>query len=186
VKILIISGSPNKDGLTANCVKQAKLALNELSQESDHLDLNEMHLEMCQACERGWGICRTAHKCIIDDDFNQTLQMIDSSDAFVIVTPVYWWEMSESVKTYLDRLRRTQASKRWDNKTSFFKNKPVISVAAAGGSGNGTITCLASMERFIEHVGGVKFDFISITQKSKKYKLDAIRRAVINMVGEYI
>ncbi|MFP4457301.1 MAG: flavodoxin family protein [Halanaerobiales bacterium] len=186
MKILIMSASPNQDGLTANCVKQVKSAANELSQEIIHIDLNKLDIKKCRACDNGWGICRTKHECIIEDDFNESLEFIKKADAFVIITPVYWWEMSESLKTYLDRLRRTQASKRWDNKTSFFINKPVIAVAAAGGSGNGTIPCLASMERFIEHVGGDKFDFISVTQKNKKYKLEAIRKAAITLVSEYI
>lgn len=50
-------------------------------------------------------------------------------------------------------------------------------VAAAGGSGNGMMTCLLSMERWIEHVRAHKFDLIGVNRWSREYKLTAIRAA---------
>jgi len=57
----------------------------------------------------------------------------------------------------------------------------VICVAAAGGTGNGLISCLATMERFVDHVKGKKYDFIGVTRKSKAYKLKAIYEAAKSM-----
>ena len=99
-------------------------------------------------------------------------------DAFIIVTPVYWGEMSESAKALTDRLRRCEAFQQDKN---IFEGKPVICVAAAGGSGNGVISCLASMERFVMHVKATKFDFIGITRNTREYKLEAIYEAAKNM-----
>lgn len=183
MKVLVISGSPNKNGLTANCVKQVQLGAEECSHEFIHFDINEMNIEKCRACDNGWGICRSEHLCIINDDLNESLAQIEKADAFVIVTPVYWWDMSESLKAYLDRVRRTEASKRWDNNMSYFSGKPVIAVAAAGGSGNGVVDCLGNIEKFIEHVGGEKYDLITITKKSKNYKLKTIKEATISLMS---
>ncbi len=182
MRLAIISGSPNKKGLTADCVKSAIEGVKELKAEVTHYDLDKMKIELCQACDNGWGICRVEHKCIIEDQFNEAREKLSQADAYVIITPVYWWDMSESIKAFLDRLRRCEASKAWADKESIFLNKPVISVAAAGGSGNGVVPCLANMERFVDHVKGNKFDFISITQKSKEYKLDTIRQATVTML----
>jgi hypothetical protein len=60
----------------------------------------------------------------------------------------------------------------------------VIAVAAAGGSGNGMITCLQSMERWIEHVRARKFDLIPVNRWSREYKLVAIREAAQAMTQE--
>jgi len=50
-------------------------------------------------------------------------------------------------------------------------------VAAAGGSGGGMITCLLSMERWIQHVRARTFDLIPVNRWSRPYKLAAIREA---------
>jgi hypothetical protein len=64
--------------------------------------------------------------------------------------------------------------------------KPIIAVAAAGGSGNGTITCLLSMERWIQHVRARVFDLLPVNRWSREYKLVAIRAAAQAMVREAI
>jgi len=98
----------------------------------------------------------------------------------VLVTPVYWGEWSESAKAFTDRLRRCEATR---GDESGLAGKPVIAVAAAGGSGGGTITCLLSMENWIHHVRARKFDLIPITRWTRPYKLDTIRAAARVMVG---
>ena len=55
--------------------------------------------------------------------------------------------------------------------------KPVLMVAAAGGSGKGMITCLASMERWIDHVRARRFDFIPVNRWTREYKLNTIHSA---------
>jgi multimeric flavodoxin WrbA len=104
------------------------------------------------------------------------------ADGYILVTPVYWGEMSESAKAFTDRLRRCEAS-REAGKSILFK-KPVIAVAAAGGSGGGMITCLLSMERWIQHVQGRVFDLIPVNRWSRRYKLAAIRAAGRAMASE--
>ena len=69
-------------------------------------------------------------------------------------------------------------------KKSIFNGKPIICVAAAGGSGNGLISCLASMERFVMHISGEKFDFITITRKTREFKLETIKNSCRAMVLE--
>jgi multimeric flavodoxin WrbA len=136
---------------------------------------------MCQACDNGWGTCLPDHSCQVEDDYQELHARVLQADATVVVSPVYWGEMSESAKAFTDRLRRCEASRGDDSGLS---GKPLIAVAAAGGSGNGMITCLLSMERWIDHVRARKFDLIPVNRWTREYKLVAIREAAGAMVRE--
>ena len=77
-------------------------------------------------------------------------------------------------------MRRCEATNRVGNKID---GKPVISIAVAGGSGGGTLSCLASMERLFSRMRAEKFDMISITRKNRNYMLEAVRAAAEEMVA---
>ncbi|MEG0775542.1 flavodoxin family protein [Clostridium sp.] len=179
MKTMIFTSSPNENGLTYFCGEYAKAGALEGNSEVVVIDLNKININHCKSCGNGWGQCLSDHKCIIEDEFQNLHKSMMEMDAFVFITPVYWGEMSESMKTFTDRIRRCEA---WKKEKSLFNGKPIISVAAAGGSGNGLISCLASMERFVMHVSGEKFDFISITRKTREFKLETIKASAKAMV----
>jgi multimeric flavodoxin WrbA len=181
MNILVITASPNAGGLTAACGDSACQGAAASGAIVSSVNVNKLRIGMCRACNDGWGTCRTAHECQVKDDFQQVHAQVKAAGGVVLVTPVYWGEMSESAKAFTDRLRRCEATR---GDESAIKGKPIIAVAAAGGSGNGCITCLASMERLVEHVRGRKFDFIGITRNSREYKLMAIRAAATKMAAE--
>jgi len=174
MNILIFSSSPNQDGLTAACAAAALEGVRAAGGEAEEIRLNDQGIGMCQACNNGWGTCLEDHICQVLDGFQDVHRRALEADALILVTPVYWGEMSESAKAFTDRLRRCEATR---GDESGLKGKPVIAVAAAGGSGGGMITCLASMERWIEHVRARKWDLIPVNRWSREYKLVAIRSA---------
>ena len=183
MKVLVVTSSPNMDGLTAACAAALMEGVRLGGGEVVEACLNEMKVGMCQACNKGWGTCQPEHECQVLDDFQALHQQTCQADALALVTPVYWGEMSESAKAFTDRLRRCEATR---GKESLLAGKPVIAVAAAGGSGNGMITCLLSMERWIQHVQARTFDLIPVNRWSRPYKLTAIRDAGMAMVEEGI
>ncbi|HHE72776.1 MAG TPA: NADPH-dependent oxidoreductase, partial [Chloroflexi bacterium] len=148
MKVLVIHSSPNRDGLTAACAAAAAAGAREAGAEVEEVRLNDLDVGMCQACDNGWGTCLKEHECQVEDDFQALHARICAADALVLVTPVYWGEMSESAKALTDRLRRCEATR---TDQSCLAGKPVLAVAAAGGSGGGMITCLLSMERWVQH-----------------------------------
>lgn len=181
MNVIIISSSPNKDGLTAACATAAVEGVRQAGGHAESARVNDMEIGLCHACDNGWGTCLPDHACQIEDDFQALHARVCDADAVVVVTPVYWGEMSESAKAFTDRLRRCEATRGEESRLS---GKPTIVVAAAGGSGNGMITCLLSMERWIEHVRARKFDLIPVNRWSRDYKLVAIREAAHAMVRE--
>jgi multimeric flavodoxin WrbA len=179
--VVVISSSPNVDGLTAACAAAAVQGAQQAGGQAEEVRLNDLNVGMCEACDDGWGPCRSDHECQVEDDFQVLHARVLRADACVLVTPVYWGEMSESAKAFADRLRRCEAPR--GNESGLF-GKPTIAVAAAGGSGNGMITCLLSMERWIDHVRARKFDLVTVNRWNREYKLVAICEAACAMVQE--
>jgi multimeric flavodoxin WrbA len=181
MNVLVLSASPNKDGLTAACAAAAVEGARQAGGHAEEVRLNDLQVGMCQACDNGWGTCLKDHECQVEDDFQALHGRIRQADACVLVTPVYWGEMSESAKAFTDRLRRCEATR---GDESDLAGKPAIAVAAAGGSGNGTITCLLSTERWLQHVQARAFDLIPVKRWTRAHKLVAIREATQAMVQE--
>ena len=181
MKTLIFSASPNTDGLTAACAAAALNGIIAVGGEAEEIRINDLNIGACEACDNGWGTCQKDHICDVLDDFQALHERTIRADAFIFVTPVYWGDLSEAMKAFTDRLRRCEAT-RGDG--SGLANKPTIMIAAAGGSGNGMITCLASQERWVQHVHARKWDFIPVNRWNRPYKLQAIRAAASSVVIE--
>ncbi len=166
--ILIFTSSPNKDGLTFSCAQALRDGILEGGGTCEIVCLNDRKVGNCQACDRGWGTCLTEHVCQILDDFQSIHNQVIMADGYAFVTPVYWGDMSESAKAFTDRLRRCEATLRRESR---MVDKPVVVVAAAGGSGNGTISCLQNFERWVQHVQARIYEMVPVNRWSKETRL---------------
>ena len=180
MKVLVVTSSPNKDGLTAACGEAARQGVVDGRSPARVINLNEFDIKRCAVCDNGWGPCRTKHRCQLSDDFAKIQDMFGEAEGLVWVTPVYFGEPSEVMKTFFDRLRRCEATKK-DGEKSVVSGKPTVCVAAAGGSGNGAVQCLAEMERLVKRLGGEAADYIAITQRTREYQLETIHDALVSM-----
>ena len=134
---------PNKMGLTFYCVDACENKIKDLGESVEHICINKKNIQKCNACgKRGWGICADKHICVLKDDFNDIYKHMEDFDRFIFITPVYFHEMSESAKTFFDRLKRCDAF----NDESRIKGKKIICIACAGGSGSGTEETLKSFD----------------------------------------
>ena len=196
-KLLVVNGTPKKDGLCFSFVETAKETAKILGLEVDEIRLAGLGLNKCQMCHDGWGICFKEHRCILGEkDVFSTLQVkVAEADAYVYVTPVYWGEISEELKIFFDRMRRCETTKQWNGKdevVSFHKNKPSILVASAGGGGGGIVSTFVAMERAVDQLcehGGSKngkagiFDYIAVNRWNQVYKREALKAAITEMTA---
>ena len=171
---LVITASPNADGLTAACGKSAYEGILSAGGAAKIADISAIGLESCRICEDGWGTCRSAAKCVIQDGFAELQAEIRAAKGLVLVTPVYWGQPSERMQYFLCRFRRCESLFREDGAA---KGKPVDLIAAAGGSGNGTAPCLLEMESWCRHVGAIPRERIGVTRFNRAPMLTAIRDA---------
>ncbi|MHB0856443.1 MAG: flavodoxin family protein [Anaerolineae bacterium] len=175
MKVMVVSSSPNKEGLTAACAASAAEGLRRAGQEVELLSLNDYVVCVCRACGDGWGSCRSEQRCDQEDDFAELHERFIQADAYALVTPVYWGEPSESMKAFLDRMRRCEHQS--SSRRGRLVGKRMLLVAAAGGGGGGVVSCLEMLERWSEHVGTRLFDVIGITRFNRSYKLAQIEDA---------
>jgi len=200
MKLLIISGTPKTDGITYSFVTTAEETAKNLGISCDTIRLHGKegsdieNLEKCKMCRDGWGVCFKEHYCIFGekDGFTALQKKVQEADAFVYITPVYWGNMSEEMKTFIDKLRRCEATKQWDDReseVSFLKGKPSIIVANAGGGGGGTITTFLEIKRAIVHMDGDAwprekagiFDMIAVNRWNQVYKRETLKAAIAEM-----
>lgn len=180
---LIITASPNTDGLTATCGQAVFEGIASADGIAEVIDISHAKLEPCRICGNGWGTCRDFAKCVVDDMLGELQSKIRSADGIILVTPVYWGQPSERMKYFLDRFRRCEA---FNREGSAAKGKQIDLIAAAGGSGNGTATCLVEMENWCRHVGAIPQERIGINRFNREPMLEAIRNAGARLVrGEY-
>ena len=180
MKVLVVTSSPNRDGLTAACGEAARQGVVDGKSPARVISLNEFNILRCAECGRGWGPCQTTHRCQLEDDFSKIQDMFESAEGFVFVTPVYFGEPSETFKAFFDRLRRCEATKK-NGEKSLLADKPIVCIAAAGGSGHGAIHCLSEMERLVQRLSAVAFDYIPITQRTREYQIETIHDSLAAM-----
>lgn len=172
MKISVVWSSPNKDGLTNTAAKQFMKGLENAGAEINEICLNKEKINHCVACGNGWGNCRAEGKCVLPDDFMKIYDELRESDGIVFVSAVYWSDMTEQMKAFIDRLRRCEATK-----NHFLADKRCILVACAGGTGRGTLECLHQMEMALTHMGMRAFDRIPVIRYNSEYVLPALEKA---------
>jgi len=168
---IIITASPNQDGLTAACGRAAHDGIISAGGEAEIIDISALKLEPCRICGEGWGTCGRSSKCVIDDILADLQLKIRGSEGVFLITPVYWWQPSERMKYFLDRFRRCEAFTKKDGAAS---GKQFNLIAAAGGSGHGTADCLAEMEQWCRHVNAVPQERIGVTRFNREHMLKVI------------
>ena len=179
--ILVLWSSPNNDGLTAACAHAAEKGIVGACGECKLYKLDGAAIGSCHACGNGWGTCRNDHMCQVQDGFQALHEEVKKAEGLIAVTPVYWGDMSESAKNFFDRLRRCEA---FLGKQGELHGKPFLAVAAAGGSGNGTLSCLTQMERLAMHIGLRMFDGIPVKRFTRQYQLNTVECAAAALVSE--
>jgi len=133
----------------------------------------ELVIERCRQCDmEGWGLCRSQQRCVIEDDFAALLERVRQADAVAFTTPVYYSDLSESLRAFLDRLRRVAT---FGGKTDRIEGKPVIGVCVAGGGGGGAPRCARNMEYILTTCGFDVVDVIPARRQNLQAKLDVLR-----------
>jgi multimeric flavodoxin WrbA len=184
MQILILSGSRNREGQTARAIKAIQKGVSEGKGKSEAIFLTELKLERCRQCEAdGWGLCRKEGRCVIEDDFASIAEKVKAADVVVFANPVYFGDLSESLRTFIDRYRRTRFKPGSAPPAGFGMSggTPAIGICYAGGSGNGTVSCAFFLERALQMCGFDIVDMITVRRQNIDIKLP-----MLEMTGKWL
>ena len=126
-KVLLVNGSPHKNGNTAAALKIMEKELHEQSFDTFWFQLDEKPVRGCIDCRS----CVSGHRCVFQDDrCNELIESILEADAVVVGTPVYFAGPSGALTALLDRAFYAAA-----NFGQLFKGKPAAAVATCWRAG---------------------------------------------------
>lgn len=100
MKVLIINGSPRKDGNTSIAVKEMEKIFTADNIEVETIQVGSMDIKGCIACGR----CKELGKCAIDDIVNEIAAKLETADGLVLASPVYYASANATLIALLDRL----------------------------------------------------------------------------------
>ena len=173
MKVVAILGSRNPEGQTASAAEAFLQGIVSEGGQEERIYLPEKEIERCRQCEdNGWGICREEGTCVIEDDFASIVERVKSADAAVFVTPVYFSDLSESMRAFMDRLRRTCMH---DGGKKGIESKPAVGICVAGGGGGGAPTCAVSLEKVVSRCGFDVVDMVPVRRQNMELKRDILK-----------
>ena len=99
MKVLLVNGSPHKEGCTYMALKEVASALNECGIDIDIFWIGNKPIAGCIACKK----CREKNECVFSDRVNEFLAIAGDYDGFVFGDPVHWGAMSGAMTAFMDR-----------------------------------------------------------------------------------
>lgn len=143
-KILILSGSPRRNGNSDILCDEFARGAKEAGHEVEKIRVAEKNIGYCRACYA----CRGTGICAIKDDMAEVMQKIIDADVLVLASPVYFYSIDAQHKALIDR---TVA--RWTEvKDKIF----YYIVTAADGEKEAAETTVACFHGYAECVEGAK------------------------------
>lgn len=171
---LMLSGSRNPEGQTARCANVIARGLAQAGVTSEMVFLPALNLERCRQCDPdGWGICRREGRCIIEDDFAFLVEKLKAADIVVFANPVYFMDLSESLRGFLDRLRRIS----YQQPDRPIKGKPTIGVCYAGSGGGGAPLSCLHLENILHTIGFNVVDVIPIRRQNIDARIPMLEKS---------
>lgn len=100
MKVLMLNGSPHKEGNTFLSLREMEKIFREENIESEIVHVGNKAIRGCIAC----GSCREKGKCIFDDVVNEIAPKFEACDGLVTASPVYYASANATLIALLDRL----------------------------------------------------------------------------------
>jgi len=133
VKVCGIIGSPCKNGNVDLLVSQVLRGAASKRSDIVRIYLNDLKIKPCQCC----GIDPYPKYCLFNDDMNEIYDALQTSDAIVLGSPVYFDTVTAQVKLMIDRsncltpyIKRTNGAFGFERRVK--KEKKGVFIAVGG------------------------------------------------------
>lgn len=100
MKVLLLNGSPRKNGNTTIALEEMIKVFHEEGIETEMVAVGNKDIRGCIAC----GSCASKGKCVFDDLVNETAPKLKECDGLVVGSPVYYASANATLVAFLTRL----------------------------------------------------------------------------------
>ena len=100
MKVLMINGSPRKNGNTAIALAEMEKIFLEEGIETEIVHIGNQDIRGCMAC----GSCSKTGKCVFNDVVNELSLKFEQSDGLVVGAPVYYGSANATLVAALQRM----------------------------------------------------------------------------------
>ncbi len=100
MKVLLINGSPNKNGNTAYALNEMVRVFQAEGVETEIVHVGNKDIRGCIGCRK----CFAAGKCVFDDLVNETAPKLAACDGIVLGSPVYYASANATLVAFVTRL----------------------------------------------------------------------------------
>ncbi|MCR5260868.1 MAG: flavodoxin family protein [Candidatus Gastranaerophilales bacterium] len=138
MKVLLINGSPHKNGCTTTALAEIEKTLKE---EKILCDTHFVGTDPISCC-RGCAACGRLGRCVIDDEVNGFLEYAAYFDGYIIAAPVHCGSASGNIVPFLDRVFYVN----YMSGRKIFEHKPGAAVTSARRAG--TTTTLDQLNKY--------------------------------------
>ena len=99
MKVIGISGSPRRGGNTETLLREVLRGAEEAGAETRLFILSEMNISPCRHC---YG-CMAKGECVVKDDMGLIYPEVESLDALVLASPIFFYGVTAQAKAMIDR-----------------------------------------------------------------------------------
>ncbi len=98
-KVLGLAGSPRRRGNTERLLDAALEGASEKGAETEKVILDTLNIEPCNSCY----YCSRTGQCVVRDDMDALYRKLQSADAVILASPVYFRGVTAQSKVMIDR-----------------------------------------------------------------------------------
>lgn len=114
MQMVIALGSPRINGNSETLARAVAEGVEKNGGTVEYLRLNKLSIRPCQGC----GGCDKSGVCVLKDDMTPIYDQLDRADRLLVVSPIYFYNVSAQTKIFIDRIQARWA-RRYNLKERF-------------------------------------------------------------------
>lgn len=123
MKVLLVNGSPNKEGCTYTALSEVASTLKQEGIDTEIYWIGKGQINGCMGCRA----CGKLGKCVYNDQVNEIAARLQEFDGFVFGSPVHYASAGGAITSFMDRLFYSTGGA--------MRGKPAAAVASARRAG---------------------------------------------------
>lgn len=146
--ILILQGSPRKNGNTERICRMVKEPLEEAGHSIEEISVPRLDISGCRECFQCQKDLENPN-CSIEDDMQRILKRMSEADLVVLAAPVFCWGFPAELKAVLDRCYCIFKFEEGSYKVLIEGQRLALIVTAGGDAYDGADCCVTCFEAFV-------------------------------------